>query len=169
QTCALPISTGQGGTDQASQNAMVYLFYHWGLHPWAIYILLGMALGYFAFRKGLPLRPAAALYPLIGNRIYQWPGAVVDVLAVFGTLFGLGTSLGLGGQQVGAGLETLFGITNGPTLQVILILAITAVAVVSVMLGIDKGIGDLARRNLWSAVALRGLGFASGASRRLVA
>jgi len=161
--------TGQGGTDQASQNAMVYLFYHWGLHPWAIYILLGMALGYFAFRKGLPLRPAAALYPLIGNRIYQWPGAVVDVLAVFGTLFGLGTSLGLGGQQVGAGLETLFGITNGPTLQVILILAITAVAVVSVMLGIDKGIRNLSLTNLWLAFILMVFVFAFGPTRTLLA
>src|SRR5699024_3224155 len=116
--------TGEGGTAHAAQNAMTYLFYHWGLHPWAIYVLLGMTLGYFAFRKGLPLRPAAAFYPLIGQRIYRWPGALVDILAVFGTLFGLGTSLGIGGQQVGAGLETLFGVTNGPTLQVILILAI---------------------------------------------
>lgn len=161
--------TGEGGTEQAAQNAMTYLFYHWGLHPWAIYIVLGMALGYFAFRKGLPLRPAAALYPLIGNRIYRWPGAVVDVVAVFGTLFGLGTSLGIGGQQVGAGLATLFGITNGPTLQVIVILAITAVAVVSVMLGIDKGIRNLSLTNLWLAFILMVFVFAFGPTRNLLA
>src|SRR5699024_777341 len=99
-----------------------YTFFHWGLHPWAIYIVLGMALGYFSFRKGLPMRPASAFYPLIGDRIYGWIGNVVDVLAVFGTLFGLATSLGIGGQQVGAGLEVLFGFENTTNLQLILIL-----------------------------------------------
>ncbi|SFS99299.1 choline/carnitine/betaine transport [Saccharopolyspora flava] len=113
-----------------------------------------MALGYFAFRKGLPMRPASALYPLIGDRIYGWIGHVVDVLAVFGTLFGLATSLGLGGQQVGAGLETLFGIENSTVLQLVLVLGITSIAVVSVMLGIDKGIRNLSLINLWLAFAL---------------
>lgn len=146
--------TGQANTPEAAQNAMLYTFYHWGLHPWAIYIALGMTLGYFAFRKGLPLRPASALYPLIKERIYSWPGYLVDVLAVFGTLFGIATSLGIGGQQVGAGLENLFGIENTPGLQITLILAITSVAVVSVMLGIDKGIRNLSLINLWLALVL---------------
>src|SRR5699024_4186139 len=97
--------TGEAGTVEASRNAMNYVFYHWGLHPWAISIVVGLSLGYFAFRRGLPLRPASALYPLIGERIYGWIGHTVDILAVFGTLFGLATSLGLGGQQVGAGLN----------------------------------------------------------------
>lgn len=160
--------TGAGGNPEAAANAMNYVFFHWGLHPWAIYIVLGLSLGYFAFRRGLPLRPASAFYPLIGERIYGWFGNFVDVLAVFGTLFGLATSLGLGGQQVGAGLETLFGITNGPTLQVILILAITAVAVVSVMLGIDKGIRNLSLINLWLALALMVFVFVSGPSVNLL-
>ncbi|MFP5072572.1 BCCT family transporter [Pseudonocardia nantongensis] len=159
---------GEGGTAQAAEDAMLYTFYHWGLHPWAIYIVLGLALGYFAFRKGLPLRPASALYPLIGNRINSWPGYLVDVLAVFGTLFGLATSLGIGGQQVGAGLEALFGIENTTGLQVILILAITAVAVVSVMLGIDKGIRNLSLLNLWLAFALMLFVFFFGPTRDLL-
>ncbi|MFC7340583.1 BCCT family transporter [Saccharopolyspora griseoalba] len=146
--------TGQGSTPEAAEQAMNLTFYHWGLHPWAIYIVLGLALGYFAFRKGLPMRPASALYPLIGDRIYGWVGHVVDVLAVFGTLFGLATSLGLGGQQVGAGLETLFGVPNSTVLQMLLILGITAIAVVSVMLGIDKGIRNLSLINLWLAFVL---------------
>ena len=146
--------TGDGATPQAATDAMNYTFFHWGFHPWAIYIVLGLSLGYFSFRRGLPMRPASALYPLIGDRIYGWPGNLVDVLAVFGTLFGLATSLGLGGQQVGAGLEVLFGIPNTTTLQVIIILAITSVAVVSVMLGIDKGIRNLSLLNLWLAFAL---------------
>ncbi|WP_433038113.1 BCCT family transporter [Actinomycetospora sp. CA-053990] len=159
---------GAGGTPEAAQNAMFLTFFHWGLHPWAIYIALGLALGYFAFRKGLPLRPASALYPLLGERINRWPGFLVDVLAVFGTLFGLATSLGLGAQQVGAGLETLFGISNSTPLQITLILGITAIAVASVMLGIDKGIRNLSLINLWLAFALMVFVFAFGPTRDLL-
>ena len=160
--------TGEGGSPEAASNAMTYTFYHWGFHPWAIYIVLGVALGYFSFRRGLPLRPASALYSLIGDRIYGWPGFVVDVLAVFGTLFGLATSLGIGGQQVGAGLETLFDINNTVTLQVFIILAITSVAVASVMLGIDKGIRNLSLLNLWLAFALLVFVFVFGPTRDLI-
>src|SRR5699024_6016383 len=160
--------TGAGGTDAAASGAMQYTFYHWGLHPWAIYIILGLSLGYFAFRRGMPLRPASAFYPLIGERIYGWTGHIIDILAVFGTLFGLATSLGLGGQQVGAGFNTLFGVDNTPTLQVIIVLAITAIAVVSVMLGIDKGIRNLSLINLWLAFALMVFVFAVGPSLNLL-
>jgi choline/glycine/proline betaine transport protein len=159
---------GEGGTQAAAQEAMNLTFYHWGFHPWAIYIVLGLSLGYFSFRRGLPLRPASALYPLIGERIYRWPGHLIDVLAVFGTLFGLATSLGIGGQQVGAGLNTLFGVDNTTALQIFLILAITAVAVVSVMLGIDKGIRNLSLINLWLAFALMLFVFFFGPTRELV-
>ncbi|MGJ7906641.1 BCCT family transporter [Actinopolyspora sp. H202] len=160
--------TGPGGTEADVAEAMNLTFFHWGLHPWAIYIVLGLSLGYFAFRKGMPLRPAAAFYPLLGDRIYGWVGHLIDILAVFGTLFGLATSLGIGGQQVGAGLETLFGIPNTATLQVILILSITAIAVVSVMLGIDKGIRNLSLINLWLAFALMVFVFVVASSRDIV-
>lgn len=159
---------GAGGTAQAAEQAMQYTFYHWGLHPWAIYIILGMALGYFAFRRGLPLRPASAFYPLIGDRIYGWVGHTVDVLAVFGTLFGLATSLGIGGQQVGAGLGALFGVENSTELQVFLILGITAIAITSLMLGLDRGIRNLALINLWLAVALMVFIFTVGPSLNLL-
>ncbi|QUH04074.1 BCCT family transporter [Saccharopolyspora erythraea] len=160
--------TGQPGTGEAAENAMSYTFFHWGLHPWAIYIVLGLSLGYFAFRRGLPLRPAAALYPLLGDRINGWAGNLVDILAVFGTLFGLATSLGIGGQQVGAGVSALFDITNTTTLQVLLVLGITAIAVVSVMLGIDKGIRRLSLINLWLAFGLMLFVFFAGPSLDLL-
>ncbi|MBS46005.1 MAG: choline transporter [Nocardioides sp.] len=166
--------TGPGGLDagdssgQVAQDAMNYTFFHWGLHPWAIYIVLGAALGYFSFRRGLPLRPASAFYPLLKDRIYGWPGAVVDILAVFGTLFGLATSLGIGGQQVGAGLNELFGIPNTTTTQVLIVCAITSIAVVSVMLGVDKGIRNLSLANLWLAFALMVFVFAVGPSLDIV-
>ena len=79
-----PDPTGAGGTPEAAENAMLYTFYHWLLHPWAVYIVLGLSLGYFAYRKGLTLRPASAFYPLIGERIYGPVGHAVDILAVFG-------------------------------------------------------------------------------------
>ncbi|GAA3756558.1 choline/glycine/proline betaine transport protein [Spinactinospora alkalitolerans] len=158
----LPEGT-EGLSNQAlADQGMNFTLFHWGLHPWAIYIVLGLALGYFCFRKGLPMRPASALYPLIGNRIYGWPGHIVDVLAVFGTLFGLATSLGIGTQQIGAGLETLFGIPNVTWTQILIVALITAVAVASVMLGIDKGIRRLSVINLWLAVTLMVFVFAVG-------
>ncbi len=145
---------GEGGTEEAAREAMNYTFYHWGLHPWAIYIVLGLSLAYFHFRRGLPLRPSAAFRPLIGDRVDGPVGYAVDVLAVFGTIFGLATSLGLGAQQIGAGLQTLFGVSNGTGLQILIIAFITAVAVTSVMLGIDRGIRRLALGNMWLAAAL---------------
>ncbi|WP_300016362.1 BCCT family transporter [Pseudonocardia sp.] len=139
---------------QRATEAMNYTIYHWGLQPWAIYIVLGLAMGYFSFRKGLPLRPASAFYPLFKEKTFGWRGNVIDVLAVFGTLFGLATSLGLGAQQVNAGLSTLFGVPVNTTVQIALIAAITAIAVVSVMLGIDKGIRRLSVLNLGLAMLL---------------
>ena len=146
--------TGEGGTPAAAQEAMNLTFFHWLLHPWAIYIVFALSIAYFAFRRGLPLRPASAFYPLIGDRIYGWIGHVVDILAVFGTMFGLTTSLGLGAQQVSAGLNSVFGIPNNSTVQILLIATITLVAAVSVVLGIEKGVRNLSLINMWLAAGL---------------
>lgn len=146
--------TGEGGTPAAAREAMNLTFFHWLLHPWSVYIVFALSLAYFSFRRGLPLRPASALYPLIGNRIYGPIGHAVDIVAVFGTLFGLTTSLGFGAQQINSGLSTLFGIPNNATVQIILIAVITGVAATSVILGIDKGIRNLSLINLWLAVGL---------------
>ena len=146
--------TGEGGTPAAAREAMNLTFFHWLLHPWSVYIVFALSLAYFSFRRGLPLRPASALYPLIGDRIYGPIGHAVDVIAVFGTLFGLTTSLGFGAQQINSGLSTLFGIPNSVTVQIILIVVITGVAAASVVLGIDKGIRNLSLINLWLAISL---------------
>ncbi|RNL82685.1 BCCT family transporter [Halostreptopolyspora alba] len=152
---------GNGETDP-SIEAFQYTMFHWGFHPWAIYIALGLALGYFCFRKGLPMRPAAALYPLIGNRIYGWIGNLVDILAVFGTLFGLAASLGLGTLQINTGLDMMFGLPNTALTQTLIICVITSIALVSVIAGIDKGIRRLSVINLWLAAALLVFVFALG-------
>jgi len=154
--------TGEGGTPAAAREAMNLTYFHWLLHPWAVYIVLGLALGYAAYRKDLPMRPAAIFYPLIGDRIHGAIGHTIDVIAVFGTIFGLATSLGFGASQIGAGLESLFGVDNTVVLQMALIAGITGIAVVSLMLGIDKGIRRLAEINLWLAVGVAAFVFVAG-------
>ncbi|MGB3634794.1 MAG: BCCT family transporter [Rubrobacteraceae bacterium] len=146
--------TGEGGTAAAAQDAMNLTFFHWLLHPWAIYIVFALSMAYFSFRRGLPLRPASAFYPLIGDRIYGWLGNTIDIIAVFGTMFGLATSLGFGAQQVNAGLSSLFGIPNNAGVQILLIAAITVVAGTSVALGIEKGVRNLSLINMWLAFGL---------------
>ncbi|HEC84566.1 MAG: BCCT family transporter [Candidatus Parabeggiatoa sp. nov. 2] len=107
----------EGLTPEAADMAMRITFLHWGLHPWAIYVIVGLSLAYFAYRKKLPLTIRSALYPIIGDRIYGPIGHAVDVLAVFGTVFGLATSLGLGAQQMDTGLAHLFGYDSYATVE----------------------------------------------------
>jgi choline/glycine/proline betaine transport protein len=123
-------------------------FFHWGFHAWGLYGLMALALAYFAYNRGLPLTVRSAFYPLLGERIHGWAGNIIDVLATVATLFGLATSLGLGAQQVNAGFAYLFGIPQSVTVQVILIAVITAMATVSVVLGVDKGIRRLSQVNV---------------------
>ena len=147
---------------EAAGEAMALSFFHWSFHPWAIYIALGISLGYFTFRKGLPLRPASALYPILGDRAFGWPGHIVDVLAVFGTIFGLATSLGLGALQIGGGIEHVFGIESNALVHSVLIIVITGIALLSVLAGIDKGIRRLSVINLWLAIILLLIVFLTG-------
>lgn len=154
---------GEPGTAGAATESLKYTLFHWGLHPWAIYVILGAGLGYFAFRRGLPLRPSSALYPLIGDRIHGAVGNTIDILAVFGTLFGLATSLGLGASQISDGLNRTYGaIPNTVTTQVIVIAVLTLIAVVSVMLGIEKGIRRLSLGNMILAIVLAAVVFVVG-------
>jgi len=134
---------GTGGTVEAAREALPLTFFHWGLHAWAIYIVVGLALAYFAFRRGLPLSIRSALYPLIGNRIHGPIGHAIDVFSVLGTMFGVATSLGFGALQVNAGFSHLFGLPTGPLTQVILIACITGLATISAAAGLDAGIKRL--------------------------
>jgi choline/glycine/proline betaine transport protein len=133
---------------EAAEQAMVLSFLHWGLHGWAIYCMVGLALAYFHYRQGLPLSIRSALYPLIGERIYGPMGHAVDTLAVFGTMFGIVTSLGLGVMQINDGLTSLFGIGESLVLQLALIAGITACATISVVLGLDGGIKRVSTLNI---------------------
>jgi len=135
-------------TVAARQEAMLYTYFHWGLHPWAIYISIALPLAYFHFRHGLPLAPRSLLYPLIGDRIKGWIGHVVDIVATVGTLFGVGTSLGLGAMQINAGLDALFEVPMSLAVQLMVIAAITATATVSVVTGLSHGIRRLSEFNV---------------------
>ena len=143
-----------GNVDAAREMGLAATIYHWGLHPWAIYAIVALALALFSYNKGLPLTIRSAFYPIFGERVWGWTGHIIDVLAVFATLFGLATSLGFGAQQAAAGLEFVYGIPNTINLQVILITGITAVALVSVLRGLDGGVKVLSEINMGLAALL---------------
>ncbi len=142
------------GTLPAAREAMKTTFFHWGLHAWAIYIVVGLSLAYFAYRHNLPLTIRSTLYPLLGDRIHGRLGDLVDILAVFGTLFGVATSLGLGVQQINAGMAHLGLFEVSQTNQIILITVITLMATVSVVSGVDVGIRRLSELNLGIGMVL---------------
>ena len=147
---------GQAETVEAAKQAMSISFLHWGIHAWALYCVVALSLAYFHYRRGLPLSIRSVLYPLIGQKIYGKWGHVVDTLAVFGTMFGVVTSLGLGAMQINAGFSNVFGIPNNVPVQLCLIAIITAMATLSVMMGLDKGIKRLSDINIVLTVLLLG-------------
>ncbi|MEH6596899.1 MAG: choline BCCT transporter BetT [Colwellia polaris] len=146
--------TADKGSVAAVQEAMKMTFFHWGLHAWAIYAIVALVLAYFSYRHSLPLTLRSALYPLIGDKIYQWPGHMVDVFAVVSTVFGVATSLGLGASQVNAGFNYLFGIDVSVTNQILIMTGVIGLAVISVTTGLDKGIKILSETNMILAVIL---------------
>ncbi|SFR60996.1 BCCT family transporter [Halogeometricum limi] len=151
----------EGGTGAAGSAAIAQTFFHWGIHPWAIYGLVGLGLAFFSFNRGLPLTFRSIFWPLLGDRIYGWPGHVIDLVTVFATLFGLSTSLGLGVKQVNSGFSYVLGdvlnvaqIPVGTVPQILLIAGITAIATLSVAAGLDGGVKRLSTLNLYLMFAL---------------
>ncbi|MCY0967332.1 BCCT family transporter [Oceanospirillaceae bacterium G-43] len=149
-------------TPEGAALALGTTLFHWALHPWAIYGVVGLALAFFAYNKGMPLTIRSAFYPLLGERVWGWAGDVIDILAVLATVFGLATSLGLGAQQATSGLNFLFGVADSLTTQIIVIIAVTGVATLSVSLGMDKGVKILSNLNMVVAFALMILVFLLG-------
>ncbi len=145
---------GEGSTIESARNAMRITLFHWGVHAWAIYAVVALSLAYFSFRLGLPLTIRSALYPLIGERIYGPIGHAVDIFAVLGTIFGVATSLGFGVLQINTGLSHLFGLPSNAVVQVVLIAVVTAMATLSVGLGLDAGIRRISQFNIILAVVM---------------
>ena len=172
-----PLGAATGDEVESVRLAMAATIFHWGLHPWAIYAIVALALALFSYNKGLPLTLRSAFYPVLGERVWGWPGHVIDILAVFATLFGLATSLGFGATQAATGLTYLFGsgdalegtrtflgmpfsnaadteVENSGTLLVLLITVITGIALVSVVRGLDGGVKVLSEINMGLALLL---------------
>ncbi|MFU8822057.1 MAG: BCCT family transporter [Gammaproteobacteria bacterium] len=149
-----PLGAAAGDQQAAARLGMAATIFHWGLHPWAIYAVVALALALFSFNKGLPLTMRSIFYPLLGERVWGWPGHIIDMLAVFATLFGLATSLGIGASQASAGLSYLFGMPEGNLTMVVLILGITSVATLSIVAGVDKGVKRLSQVNMVLAFLL---------------
>ncbi len=148
-TTPSPMFTGvEASSPEAAQAAMGVTYFHWGLHPWAIYAMVALGLAFFAYNRGLPLTVRSIFYPLLGERIYGFWGNAIDILSVLATLFGLATSLGLGVQQVSAGLNYLFGVPITVPVQVLLIAIITGFATMSVVAGLDGGVKRLSEWNM---------------------
>lgn len=149
-----PLGAAQGNVEQARDLAMAATIFHWGLHPWAIYAIVALALAFFAYNYKLPLTLRSAFYPLLGERVWGWPGHIIDIVAVFATLFGLTTSLGFGATQALAGLNYLYDWGTGSVAIVVLITGITIIALVSVVRGLDGGVKVLSEVNMVLALLL---------------
>jgi choline/glycine/proline betaine transport protein len=152
-----PFADHLGMTEMNDQRAVIAMrvtYFHWGFHGWSVYVIIGLCLAYFGFRKKLPLTLRSALYPVIGDKIYGPIGHAVDLLAVFGTVFGVATSLGLGVNQMATGLNVLFGVDPGITTQIILIVVISIVATLSAVSGVGNGIRIISEWNIYLSVIL---------------
>lgn len=142
------------GSVEAAVVAVRLTNFHWGFHGWALYVLVGLSLAYFAYRRGLPLSLRSALYPVLKEKIYGPWGHAVDLIGVFGTIFGLATSLGLGVGPIAAGLEELGWLSNTTTNQMILIGVITILGTTSAASGVSRGVRILSEVNVWASIGL---------------
>ncbi|MDO8884542.1 BCCT family transporter [Pseudotabrizicola sp.] len=149
-----PMGGAAGDTAEAARLGMAATIFHWGLHPWAIYAVVALALALFSYNKGLPLTLRSTFHPIFGERIWGWPGHIIDIMAIFATIFGLATSLGIGAQQAAAGLDHLFGFGQTDSRLIILIVFITILAIVSIVRGLEGGVQVLSKVNMFLALML---------------
>lgn len=145
---------GKAYTVEAANTAMKYTFFHWGLDPWAIYTVIGLALAFFQYNKRLPAAISSAFHPILGDRIYGPIGKTIDILSIFATVFGIATSLGLGAMQVTAGMHAIFGIPNTLVIQLVVIVVATFLFIISINTGLEKGIKHLSNAAIILSVAI---------------
>ncbi|UJF20026.1 BCCT family transporter [Vibrio sp. SS-MA-C1-2] len=144
-------------TEAGREAALGATVFHWGLHAWAIYGMAALCLAYFVYNKGLPLSMRSVFFPILGDRVWGRTGDVIDVMTVLVTLFGLATSLGLGGTQAASGISYVFGFENNLFLQQLVIVLIMGLAIISVLRGMDGGVKFLSNLNM--VIAFVFLGF----------
>nr|WP_157157772.1 choline BCCT transporter BetT [Diaminobutyricimonas sp. LJ205] len=146
--------SGEGETMAAAQDAVVWTMFHYGIAGWSMYALLGMAMGYFAYRWGMPLSIRAALYPLLGKRVKGPLGDGISIIALVGTVFGVATSMGIGVVLLNVGFSILFGLEQGLALQISLVIVAVVLTIAATTSGVDRGIRWISELNLWSAAAM---------------
>ncbi|MGH3750296.1 MAG: BCCT family transporter, partial [Micromonosporaceae bacterium] len=159
---APPLGLAEKNTKDSAQLAMEYSFFHWGFHPWAMYAVVGLALAYFCFRKGKANLISTAFLPLMGKRAEGGPGKAIDIFAIFATLFGSATSLGLGALQINSGLNDLWDVPKSTGLAILIIAVLTVCFVISAVTGVHKGIQFLSNTNMVLAVLLLAFLFVVG-------
>ncbi len=147
---------------QLAIQAMNFTSLHWGLHAWAIYAIVGLALAFFAYNRNLPMTFRSLFYPFFGEKIHGWLGHSIDILSALATIFGLATSLGFGVSQISSGLTFLFGWEITPLIQSFIIFFVISVATISVFSGLDKGVKLLSTANMFIAILLMLLVFTLG-------
>ena len=149
-----PLGIDPSDTKAAEAASIAAATFHWGFSAWAFYAVAGLGLAFFCFNRGFPLTIRSVFHPIFGDAVWGWSGHVIDVLAIFATLFGLATSLGLGAEQAVAGLNYLFGVPANNFTYIVFIVAVTCLATVSVLAGLDVGIKRLSQFNIALAVLL---------------
>ena len=164
-----PLGVDAADTAAAHRLAIASAIFHWGVHPWAMFAVVALALAFAAYNLGLPLTLRSAFYPVLGKAVWGRFGHLIDVLAVFAALFGLATSLGLGAEQTAAGLSHVFGVPATDTTKVLIIAAITFIAMGSVVAGMDRGVKRLSQANLLLALLLLAFVLAVGPTLDLLA
>ncbi|GAB3177730.1 BCCT family transporter [Nesterenkonia halophila] len=157
-----------GGTAEAAREAMGFTLYHFGLHTWTIFALPGLAFAYFIYKRNLPPRVSSIFQPLLGEKIHGNWGRAIDILAIVGTVFGVAVSIGLGTLQINAGLASVMGISESALSQIMIIAAVTLVALASTLLGLEKGVKRLSNFNIWVAILLLAFILISGPTVHLL-
>lgn len=155
------------GSQEALADAFRFTFFHWGIHAWAVYAIVGLALAYFGFRKQEKYLLSVTLKPLLGDRAKGWIGKVIDTITIVATVIGVATTLGFGAMQINGGLSYLFGIPNNIMTQTIIIVITTALFVMSAMSGLGKGVKILSNVNLILAIGLLAVAIVIGPTVRI--
>lgn len=149
-----PTGDVSSGSQEAAEQGLLLGVFHWGVHPWAVYAIVALGLAFAKFRKNLPGLVSSSFYPLIGERIYQWPGKLIDMIVIVATTVGIATSFGMSTLQVGSGLSQIFDLETNMTVYMTIILIVTVIFLLSVMSGLNKGMRYLSITNLGLAGSL---------------
>ncbi|SIS58435.1 choline/carnitine/betaine transport [Corynebacterium appendicis CIP 107643] len=162
----------RGGYESMSRDAIrqafEFTYYHFGIHMWVIFTLPGLAMGYFIYKRKMPARYSSIFSPLLGSKVYQWPGKLLDAIGIIGTVFGLAVSVGLGVLQISAGLNILWGVPLVTWVELGVIIFITVCASVSVATGLDKGVKLLSNLNIIGSIALLAFLFVMGPTLKII-